>query len=205
MKALKSADYNRKLQSELKGLTLSLPVVVTCPGSDPKGICAKCYGKRGNYAFKNVKESSQANLDVYTINPIIFEIGLCGQLQRERPNYVRLHVTGDFFSQEYLEMWARVCEKYPSVKFYAYTKSHHLDFNNLDVLDNVRIIRSTGSKFDSLLKSHHNIVTYHQKQVLEQHDNRDVWLNDKRDTRHEVEIIFDVPTHSAHEFVLAIH
>jgi len=48
------------------------------------------------------------------------------------------------------------------------------------------------------------VITYAKKSELECH-NRDTWLNDKRNNRHEINIIFDVPTHSAHEFVLAIH
>lgn len=36
---------------------------------------------------------------------------------------VRIHASGDFFNQDYFDMWLQICRDNPSVEFWAYTKS----------------------------------------------------------------------------------
>jgi hypothetical protein len=38
---------------------------------------------------------------------------------------VRIHVSGDFYSEAYFLAWIDVAKQRPDVKFYAYTKSLH--------------------------------------------------------------------------------
>ena len=38
-------------------------------------------------------------------------------------DYIRVHVGGDFFNENYMLAWYMVAKLYPSIKFYAYTKS----------------------------------------------------------------------------------
>ena len=40
--------------------------------------------------------------------------------------YFRLHYSGDFFSEEYAQAWASVIQRYPNVRFWVYSRSHHL-------------------------------------------------------------------------------
>jgi hypothetical protein len=47
---------------------------------------------------------------------------VCGWLAMYRPVAFRIHVSGDFFNTEYLEVWNRIARKNPSVKFFAFTK-----------------------------------------------------------------------------------
>lgn len=42
---------------------------------------------------------------------------------------VRIHVCGDFFSQEYLDKWIKIAKKNPRHLFYCYTKSISLNYN----------------------------------------------------------------------------
>lgn len=40
--------------------------------------------------------------------------------------YFRLHYSGDFFNATYAKAWAAVIHRFPQVKFWVYTRSHHL-------------------------------------------------------------------------------
>ncbi len=65
---------------------------------------------------------------------------------------VRIHVGGDFFSQEYFSAWADVAKRFYNCVFYAYTKSIHFVKAHKEPLpDNFRITLSKGGKFDHLI------------------------------------------------------
>lgn len=101
-----------------------LPAGLTCPYA---GECKKiCYAKKGNYQFPSKKDACKDNLIasqqddfiqrmVATINGI--------KANNEKPLYVRVHASGDFYSIEYARKWAEIARQCPSVTFYAYTKS----------------------------------------------------------------------------------
>jgi hypothetical protein len=98
-------------------------VFSTCPQA---GICAQfCYARNGTYLFPAVKKRHVANLMLYLDKPD----GFVGMMMTElgKPRYrggkwVRIHDSGDFFSDEYLEMWLDIARIVPDVTFYAYTK-----------------------------------------------------------------------------------
>jgi hypothetical protein len=52
---------------------------------------------------------------------------------------VRIHESGDFFSQDYLDAWIKISKAFPDVMFYTYTKSYMLDFNKALKLPNLNI------------------------------------------------------------------
>lgn len=54
------------------------------------------------------------------------EVGM-REVEKKNPEaVVRLFVDGDFDSLETLEYWMHVCERYPKMRFYGYSKSWHL-------------------------------------------------------------------------------
>ena len=68
---------------------------------------------------------------------------------------VRIHMSGDFYSQEYFDMWLKICESNPNVEFWAYTKSVNYWVNRLNnIPDNLTLTASLGGKHDSLIHSH---------------------------------------------------
>ena len=65
---------------------------------------------------------------------------------------VRIHESGDFFNEDYLEAWIKVAQQMPNVKFYAYTKSiPYVKFaeKKLKDLPNFSITFSEGGRRDS--------------------------------------------------------
>ena len=79
------------------------------------------------------------------LNQMVVRSKVC----RKPYNVVRLHDSGDFYSQEYLNAWATIAATFPDVIFYAYTKSLHLDMTAIP--SNLRITRSQGGKLDKLI------------------------------------------------------
>lgn len=43
----------------------------------------------------------------------------------------RIHESGDFYNQKYLDKWISIAKTFPNTVFYAYTKSDRLDFSQL--------------------------------------------------------------------------
>ncbi len=79
---------------------------------------------------------------------------------RSRPyiKVLRVHDSGDFYSQLYLNKWRKIAAACPSVFFYSYTKSLHLDFTAIKSLKNVKIIQSAGGRWPVDRRSAHAVV-----------------------------------------------
>lgn len=70
-------------------------------------------------------------------------------------NAVRIHASGDFFSQSYFDLWLEVCRENPRVEFWAYTKSLDYWVNRIDSIPpNLELIASKGGRRDALIEEH---------------------------------------------------
>jgi hypothetical protein len=119
--------------------------VNSCPGASAcRGVC---YAKQGTYLFKNVREARMFNLNASFLPE--YSDMLVNDLAKvsRKYNTVRIHDSGDFHTQAYLDAWKRAASVFPNVTFYAYTKSLHLDlFSNLP--SNFKLVQSLGGKYD---------------------------------------------------------
>lgn len=122
----------------------------TCPGASAcRGVC---YAKQGRYIMGAVRDARRHNLDFFLkygraafVMAAMMDLA---RLTKKTYNVVRIHDSGDFFSQDYLNAWKSIAESMPTVIFYAYTKSLHLDIAT-DCPANLRIVQSLGGKHDS--------------------------------------------------------
>lgn len=117
----------------------------TCPMA---GACAGyCYARQGAYTFPVVKAARESNLRE-TQNTASFTAKAMSDLRNMRKvTTVRVHDSGDFYSQEYLNAWYAIARAFPDIVFYAYTKSLHLDLWSKKPR-NFRIIQSVGGVMD---------------------------------------------------------
>lgn len=68
---------------------------------------------------------------------------------------VRVHASGDFFNQEYFDMWLQICRDNPDVEFWAFTKSLTYWVNRMDVIpSNMVLTASVGGKHDALIEKY---------------------------------------------------
>jgi hypothetical protein len=94
----------------------------TCPSA---GICRQvCYARQGTYLWPVVLARHQANLRFVLDDLPAWETAMATELAagKFRDRWVRIHDAGDFFSDDYLNAWLRICRAQPWVNFYAYTK-----------------------------------------------------------------------------------
>lgn len=104
------------------------------------------------YRFGNVEraltkryEASKESNFVERINTELAKVKLGKQV------YVRIHDSGDFYSPAYFAKWLEIARLNPSVRFYAYTKSHSFIRGNFAIPENFDLIYSLGSKNDELI------------------------------------------------------
>jgi len=101
-----------------KVLTWSLPPITTCR---PSTWCIKnCYAQKGTFRFKNVKEALDRNLIASKQED--FEEKVIGQINRAQTRFVRIHVSGDFYSEEYIDKWINIVQACKQSIFLFYTR-----------------------------------------------------------------------------------
>jgi hypothetical protein len=124
-----------------------------CPNA---GACASfCYARNGTYNFSNVKGRHIANLE-YTLDD---PQGWFGQMLAEvqmpkmTGKFIRIHDAGDFYSENYLNLWLNIARQTPQVTFYCYTKEVSM-FKRVvepNCPSNFRYLYSMGGKEDYLI------------------------------------------------------
>ena len=124
-----------------------------CPNA---GACASfCYARNGTYLFKNVRGRHIQNLEYILEEPKRWFAQMYNEVNQPKMlnKYVRIHDSGDFFSEEYLKMWLLIASLTPQVTFYCYTKEVSL-FKKVvepDCPKNFRYLYSMGGKEDHLI------------------------------------------------------
>lgn len=124
-------------------------VVNVCPSA---GACKDyCYARNGTYLFPKVKEAHQRNLMLTLDEPEEWQARMLGELagKKFRPSgdprfpedrdrlilddwtqgwmdsggiAIRIHDSGDFYSDDYLRRWVEIARQVDDILFYAYTK-----------------------------------------------------------------------------------
>ncbi len=150
-------NTNSKLKKD-NIFKFSLPVKKTCLGAQ---ACLEfCYATKGSYKTyaKSIAPAHDRNYEFSKSKT--FVSSMLSELNRRKIKIVRLHDSGDFYSQEYLDKWVTIALYNPKIRFYAYTKSLSLDFKEFTRLPNTKIIQSFGGKYDrkiNMLRPHARI------------------------------------------------
>ena len=127
---LKVSFGNRKLPKDT--LIFNLPARMTCPGKTE--LCSRvCYALKAERQYtcpvRNVLTARMGNLEAS--RRLDFTDQISDQIQKGLKNIkrVRIHESGDFYNQAYLDKWYEIAHAFPELRFYAYTKSFNLDFS----------------------------------------------------------------------------
>lgn len=133
---------NHKLSSKIGIWTLPRS---TCIGA---GECAKwCYAKKME-TMPNVYKSRLWRLAQTLCSDFVDR--MVDEIQRHKFQVIRIHESGDFSTQDYVEKWFEIARQCPNVTFFAFTKAYGL--LNLDVSpSNFIILQSFGSNHDNLI------------------------------------------------------
>jgi len=143
---------NTKLKKTSKALGLrvfnfgipaykSITGKITCPFADE---CIKfCYARKGAYIWGNVKPAFERRFELTRSSDFIVEMNK--EILKKKPDYVRVHDSGDYYSKEYLNKWIEIAIHNPDVRFYSYTNSVEI-LKSTVLPDNYDIIYSMSGK-----------------------------------------------------------
>jgi len=169
---LKFGNGNSKLAPNI--FTFSLPAGYACPGANNcKSQCVKtsegyrikdgpncqfrCFASIDEVLKPAVREARWHNFNLLKGKTKAQMVALI-QASLPYPNWkfmVRLHVSGDFFSQPYFDAWVEVARLNPQIIFYGYTKSLPFWIARLgSIPKNLRLSASLGGVHDRLMFVH---------------------------------------------------
>ena len=162
---LKWSFGNEKL-SKLDTVSFNIPAFRSADGFEtcPKaGACATlCYARQGHYMMPHVAATREFNLKIVRGDLSTFVFLATEDLLKIKNKIIRVHDSGDFFSQKYMDAWFFLARSFPDKKFYAYTKSLHLDQSKCP--ENFQIVQSVGGLLDAEInpeESHSRIFSTH--------------------------------------------
>lgn len=141
--------YNKKICNFGIPADTSADGTPTCPFAKD---CKKyCFAKKGHYIMGAAKKAYERR---YQLTKSMFFVDIMSAaLALIRPDYVRIHDSGDFYSIGYINNWVEIMRKFPNIKFYAYTKSFHwFKHTEIDKLSNFVYKKSFGGTKDHLIK-----------------------------------------------------
>jgi len=158
LKKTKTVSFNLPAFKSADGFTV-------CPKA---GVCASlCYARQGRIVnMPDAVRTREENLALVRRDLAEFERKAIADLTRITNVSIRIHDSGDFFSQAYLDSWFRVMSHFPAKQFYAYTKSLHLDWSGAP--SNFQRIQSAGGQMDASIdrtQSHSRIFATHQDRI----------------------------------------
>lgn len=124
------------IEYELKG---------TCPCT-----CQGCYATTGNYNYPSVVVS--LGVRTWLVYNDIFFLKSCiiAQIKINNIQFIRIHASGDFCSDEYIEAWKYIATNCPETTFWTYTKNANAEdmFNDIENGNIVKsVIKGKGFNF----------------------------------------------------------
>jgi len=105
-----------------------------------QGCHKYCYAKKIERlypcALKKYQDNYKQSLKAGFVDKISHELKFLGDV-------IRIHVSGEFYSQEYFNKWVTIIKRFPHKTFYAYTKN--LDIDHSQKPKNLILILSDDS------------------------------------------------------------
>jgi hypothetical protein len=124
--------------------------------------CKACYAMKAQRQYSATNIFRRLNFELAKKHIDVLEYLLTEQLKSSiGVKAVRIHSSGDFFSQGYIDMWHRIIKAHKDISFYAYTKVEN-DFNFRTIKKN--------SNFNLIL----SFATIDGKKVLNYGDNEHI-------------------------------
>ena len=119
---------------------------VTCPFAGP---CSNfCYARDGAYIWSNVKPAFEYRY-AKTLQANFPEL-MQEEINKKKPQVIRVHDSGDYYSPKYLQKWFTIAKNNPEILFYSYTNSVSF-FKGIDLPSNFDVIFSDSGKLTHLI------------------------------------------------------
>jgi hypothetical protein len=104
----------------------------------------RCYADKAEVLRPNVRLSRARNTFLAMHSQEFEEMVIkeLTHLQAQGVRKVRVHESGDFFNQKYLDTWVGIVKQFPDMRFLAYTRSFQLNWAEAKKLKNFIILWS---------------------------------------------------------------
>jgi hypothetical protein len=142
---------NAKLDRTCNAVSFCLPAFrsaggfVVCRGAGA-GCATWCYARQARYGWGHVAHPRAMNLAIVRASIADFIEMAVQDVERLRGPLVRVHDSGDFFSQEYLDAWLAIARHFVGRRiFYTFTKSLDLIWSSLP--ENFLVCQSAQGRF----------------------------------------------------------
>lgn len=101
----------------------NIPALKTCTPSD---WCKEhCYALQGRFVWKPIKKAHEWRYKESLKDS--FPYKMIKEIKRRRSlKWIRIHITGDFYSKEYVDKWNIVARSFPEIIFRTNTKRQDL-------------------------------------------------------------------------------
>lgn len=170
VKLLKAKGINGR-----NAYTFSMLAGVACPGAkdcksqavvqsdgtmrirDGKHTVYRCFSASQEVLFPAVYNQRKHNLDEVRgcANKLDKLVALIDQSLPQNAQLVRIHISGDFVTQNYFDAWCVVAKRRPNCQFYAYTKSLPFWVKRRYIIpENFVLTASRGGRYDYLIDGH---------------------------------------------------
>jgi len=83
---------------------------LTCPMA--KKCINFCDAKKGAYTWSNVQPAFEKRYQLSKTDDFIHS--MIDEIMKKKPDYVRVHDSGDYYSKKYLQKWLRHCRYTPA-------------------------------------------------------------------------------------------
>ena len=104
--------------------SISLPPGKACADGTP--CFEKCYAMKAYRQYPNTREAYNRNYLMLTQHRDEYFKQLSLWILKNKPEYFRFHVSGDFVDAEHLRLTLELCDWYHETLFLAFTKCHHM-------------------------------------------------------------------------------
>lgn len=89
----------------------------TCPNAGP---CRDwCFARTRLYKMSKVQDAYEYRYEISKKDH--FNSIISYEIQRLKANYIRVHDSGDYYSDKYMLKWFEIANEHPNVNFYSYT------------------------------------------------------------------------------------
>jgi hypothetical protein len=167
---LKFGNGNAKLAKSIS--TFSLPAGYSCPFAylclskaspsagkitDGPHTQFRCFAASQEILYPNVRESRWHNFNILKKTKTVKSMAAIIHASLPHENsLIRVHVSGDFFSEQYFLAWLNVALNNNAIIFYGYTKAlpFLVKFKKF-IPHNFRFTASKGGTHDHLIAKHH--------------------------------------------------